>query len=62
MNKVVLKFKNGDVSEIKTKLFENDKIISFLKLTGEWSNDIIEMKLITNITSASCNYQNMDSE
>ena len=60
MNKVIIKFQNGNSKEIKTKLTERDKIMSFLKITGEWSSDITEIELVENIVSASCNYQNMD--
>ena len=62
MNKAILKFKDGTSKEIKTKLSEEGKIIKFLKLIGEWSSDIIEIELETDIESASCNYQNMDTE
>ena len=62
MNIAILKLKDGTNKEVKTKLFENDKIIKFLKLIGEWSSDIIEIELVKDVDSASCNYQNMDIE
>ena len=62
MNKVILKFQDGNSKEIKTKLTDRDKIISFLKITGDWNPDITEIEIVENIVSASCNYQNMDSE
>ena len=62
MNIAILKLKDGTNKEVKTKLFENDKIIKFLKLIGEWSSDIVEIELVKDVDSASCNYQNMDIE
>lgn len=62
MNKVIIKFKDGNRREVKTNLSDDEKIISFLKLTGEWSSSIVGIELVENIVSASCNYQNMDQE
>ena len=62
MNKAILKYKNGNTKEVKTKLSETTKIISFLKVIGEWNSDIVEVELVEDVVSASCNYQNMDSE
>jgi len=62
MNKVILKYKDGNSTEIKTKLNDEDKIIKFLKVTGDWSDDIVSLEIIENIKSVSCNYQNMDDE
>jgi len=62
MNKVILKYKDGNITEIKTKLNNKDKIIKFLKITGDWSNDIVSLEIIENIKSVSCNYQNMEGE
>ena len=60
MNKVILKYKTGDTKEVKTKLSDHKKIIAFLKIIGEWSSDIIEVKLVEGIVSVSCSYQNID--
>jgi len=62
MNKVVLKYKDGNSTEIKTKLNNKDKIIKFLKITCDWSDDIVSLEIIENVKSVSCNYQNMDDE
>ncbi len=62
MNKVILKYKDGNSTEIKTKLNDEDKIIKFLKVTGDWSDDIVSLEIIENVKSVSCNYQNMDDE
>jgi len=62
LNKVILKFRDGSSKEVKTKLNEIDKIISFLKITGDWDSGIKKIEIVENITSSSCNYQNMDSE
>lgn len=62
MNKVILRFQDGKSKEVKTKLTDRDKIIRFLKFTGDWNSDITEIELVENIASASCNYQNMDAE
>jgi len=62
MNKVILKYRNGKNRSINTKLKEKEKIISFLKITGDWDENIISLEIIENVTHASCNYQNMDKE
>jgi hypothetical protein len=62
MNLVVIKYKNGSEKEVKTKLTDTDKIIKFLELTGDWNDDVDSFELVENVNSASCNYQNMDSE
>ncbi len=62
MNNVILKFRNGNSKEIKTKLYDDEKILSFLKVIGEWNSDIVEIELIENVVSAPCNYQNIDRD
>ena len=60
MNKVILMSRNGDSKEIKTKLSDNQKILTFLKVIGEWNSEIVEIKLVEDVVSVSCNYQNID--
>jgi len=62
MNKVIVKYKNGKTKEVKTKLLERDKIVSFLKVIGEWNSEIIGFDIEKDIVSVTCNYQNIDSD
>ena len=62
MNKAIIKYKNGDTKEVKTKLSETKKIISFLKVIGEWNPDVVEIEIVKDVNFVSCNYQNMDSD
>ncbi|MEN8138326.1 MAG: hypothetical protein ABFR62_07830 [Bacteroidota bacterium] len=62
MNKVVVKYKSGHEKEINTKLSDDAKIIKFLKITGDWSDDVLSFEVIEDIKSAYCNYQNLGNE
>ncbi len=62
MNKVIVKYKNGETKEVKTKLLERDKIVSFLKVIGEWNSEIIGFDIEKDIVSGVCNYQNIDGD
>jgi len=60
MNQVVIKYKDGSQKSLKTKLTDTDKIIKFLKLVGEWNDEVISLELLEDVVSVSCSYQNME--
>jgi len=59
MNLAIITFSDGSKKEVKTKLYDTEKIIEFLKFIGEWSNDANLAELKENIDSVGCNYQNL---
>lgn len=52
-------YADGSTKKIRTKLSDEQKIIKFLKLTGDWSSSIIKIN-ISETQGSVCSYQNIE--